>query len=63
VYSTSKEANKEFPDLDASLRGAISIGRRLQDPLGELVKVPTKSMGIGMYQHDINQSALTKARK
>lgn len=61
VYSASKLARKEFPDLDVSIRGAISIGRRLQDPLAELVKIDPKSLGVGMYQHDISQKRLEKA--
>ncbi|MGL4388163.1 MAG: helix-hairpin-helix domain-containing protein [Brevinema sp.] len=58
VYSASPIAKEEFPDLDVSIRGAISIGRRLQDPLAELVKIDPKSIGVGLYQHDLNQSAL-----
>lgn len=61
VYSASKRARKEFPDLDVSIRGAISIGRRLQDPLAELVKIDPKSLGVGMYQHDISQKNLESA--
>lgn len=61
VYSASKLARKEFPNLDVSIRGAISIGRRLQDPLAELVKIDPKSLGVGMYQHDISQKKLEKA--
>lgn len=61
VYSASKMARKEFPQLDVSIRGAISIGRRLQDPLAELVKIDPKSLGVGMYQHDISQKRLEKA--
>lgn len=61
VYSASKLARKEFPDLDVSIRGAISIGRRIQDPLAELVKIDPKSLGVGMYQHDISQKRLEKA--
>ncbi|MEC9489418.1 MAG: Tex family protein [Halanaerobiales bacterium] len=61
VYSASKLARKEFPDLDVSIRGAISIGRRIQDPLAELVKIDPKSLGVGMYQHDISQKYLEKA--
>lgn len=61
VYSASKIARREFPDLDVSIRGAISIGRRLQDPLAELVKIDPKSLGVGMYQHDISQKRLEKA--
>ncbi|MCL4419476.1 RNA-binding transcriptional accessory protein, partial [Patescibacteria group bacterium] len=55
VYSASELAAKEFPDLDVSLRGAVSIARRLQDPLAELVKIDPKSIGVGQYQHDVNQ--------
>lgn len=58
VYSASKVAREEFPDLDLTVRGAISIARRLQDPLAELVKVDPKSIGVGQYQHDVSQSAL-----
>ncbi|WP_018248253.1 Tex family protein [Orenia marismortui] len=58
VYSASKLAGKEFPELDVSIRGAISIGRRLQDPLAELVKINPKHIGVGMYQHDVTQSKL-----
>lgn len=61
VYSASELAAKEFPDLDVSLRGAVSIARRLQDPLAELVKVPPESIGVGQYQHDVDQRHLTKA--
>lgn len=61
VYSASPEAIKEFPKLDVTTRGAISIGRRLQDPLAELVKVEAKSIGVGQYQHDVNQSKLKKS--
>ena len=60
VYSASEFAAKEFPDLDVSLRGAVSIARRLQDPLAELVKIDPKSIGVGQYQHDVNQSQLAK---
>lgn len=60
VYSASDIARSEFPDLDVTVRGAISIARRLQDPLSELVKVDPKSIGVGQYQHDVNQSALKK---
>ena len=60
VYSASEVAAKEFPDMDVSLRGAVSIARRLQDPLAELVKIDPKSIGVGQYQHDVNQSALAK---
>ena len=58
VYSASETARKEFPDLDITVRGAISIGRRLMDPLAELVKIDPKSLGIGQYQHDVDQKAL-----
>lgn len=61
VYSASKLATEEYPELDVTVRGAMSLGRRLQDPLAELVKIPTKSIGVGQYQHDINQSLLEKA--
>jgi uncharacterized protein len=60
VYSASELAAKEFPDLDVSLRGAVSIARRLQDPLAELVKIEPKSIGVGQYQHDVNQVQLTR---
>ena len=60
VYSASEVAAKEFPNMDVSLRGAVSIARRLQDPLAELVKIDPKSIGVGQYQHDVNQSALAK---
>ncbi|MGY0393632.1 Tex family protein [Fusobacterium sp.] len=58
IYSASKIAAEEFPDLDVTVRGAISIGRRVQDPLAELVKIDPKSIGVGMYQHDVNQGRL-----
>jgi uncharacterized protein len=61
VYSASEIARDEFPDLDLTVRGAISIARRLQDPLAELVKIDPKSIGVGQYQHDVSQSALKKA--
>lgn len=61
VYSASEIAAKEFPDVDVSLRGAISIARRLQDPLAELVKIDPKSIGVGQYQHDVNQVKLAHA--
>ncbi|MEJ4090581.1 Tex family protein [Corynebacterium sanguinis] len=61
VYSASELAAAEFPDMDVSLRSAVSIARRLQDPLAELVKVDPKSIGVGQYQHDINQVALARA--
>jgi uncharacterized protein len=58
VYSASRLAQEEYPDLDVTIRGAISIGRRLQDPLAELVKIDPKSIGVGQYQHDVNQPKL-----
>ncbi|MDD2629943.1 MAG: Tex family protein [Limnochordia bacterium] len=61
VYSASAVARQEFPEMDVSLRGAVSIARRLQDPLAELVKIEPKSLGVGMYQHDVNQKELTEA--
>jgi len=61
VYSASEFASKELPDLDVSLRGAVSIARRLQDPLAELVKIEPKSIGVGQYQHDVNQGDLAKS--
>jgi uncharacterized protein len=61
VYSASEFASKELPELDVSLRGAVSIARRLQDPLAELVKIDPKSIGVGQYQHDVNQSELAKS--
>ncbi|HEY5602214.1 MAG TPA: Tex family protein [Gammaproteobacteria bacterium] len=60
VYSASALAAKEFPDLDVSYRGAVSIARRLQDPLAELVKIEPKSIGVGQYQHDVNQTQLAR---
>ncbi|WP_313163515.1 Tex family protein [Sedimentibacter sp.] len=60
VYSASKLAQEEYPDLDVTVRGAISIGRRLQDPLAELVKIDPKSIGVGQYQHDVNQTKLSQ---
>jgi uncharacterized protein len=60
VYSASELARAEFPDLDVSMRGAISIARRLQDPLAELVKIDPKSIGVGLYQHDVNQKHLAE---
>ncbi|WP_297931795.1 Tex family protein [uncultured Aggregatibacter sp.] len=60
VYSASELAAQEFPDLDVSLRGAVSIARRLQDPLAELVKIEPKAIGVGQYQHDVNQSQLAR---
>ena len=61
VYSASEYASQELPDVDVSLRGAASIARRLQDPLAELVKIDPKSIGVGQYQHDVNQSELARA--
>ncbi|MBI4997035.1 MAG: RNA-binding transcriptional accessory protein [Rhodocyclales bacterium] len=61
VYSASELAAREFPELDVSLRGAVSIARRLQDPLAELVKIDPKSIGVGQYQHDLNQGKLAKS--
>ncbi len=61
VYSASESAAAEFPDLDVSLRGAVSIARRLQDPMAELVKIEPKSIGVGQYQHDVNQSQLSQS--
>lgn len=61
VYSASKLASEEYPDLDVTTRGAMSLGRRLQDPLAELVKIPPQSIGVGQYQHDLNQAALERA--
>ena len=63
VYSASELASKEYPDLDVTVRGAISIGRRLQDPLVELVKIDPKSIGVGQYQHDINPKKLEESLK
>lgn len=60
VYSASELASQELPDLDVSIRGAVSIARRLQDPLAELVKIDPKSIGVGQYQHDVNQTGLAK---
>ncbi len=60
VYSASKLATQEYPDINVSLRGAISIARRLQDPLAELVKIDPKAIGVGQYQHDVNQTKLTE---
>jgi uncharacterized protein len=60
IYSASEFASKELPDMDVTLRGAVSIARRLQDPLAELVKIDPKSIGVGQYQHDVNQSELAK---
>ncbi|MFP3928758.1 MAG: Tex family protein [Desulfobacteraceae bacterium] len=61
VYSASEGARAEFPDLDLTYRGAVSIGRRLMDPLAELVKIDPKSIGVGQYQHDVNQAALKRS--
>ncbi len=61
VYSASELAAKEFPDLDVSIRGAVSIARRLQDPLAELVKIDAKAIGVGQYQHDVNQTELARS--
>ena len=61
VYSASDVAREEFPDLDLTVRGAISIARRLQDPLAELVKIDPKSIGVGQYQHDVSQTGLKKS--
>ena len=61
VYSASKVAREEFPDLDLTVRGAVSIGRRLMDPLAELVKIDPKSIGVGQYQHDVDQAALKQS--
>ena len=61
VYSASKIAAQEFPDLDVSIRGAVSIARRLQDPLAELVKIDPKSIGVGQYQHDVNKAYLARS--
>lgn len=61
IYSASKTAREEFPDYDVTVRGAVSIGRRLMDPLAELVKIDAKSIGVGQYQHDVDQTALKKS--
>lgn len=61
IYSASKAAREEFPDEDVTVRGAVSIGRRLQDPLAELVKIDPKSIGVGQYQHDVDQAGLKKS--
>ena len=63
VYSASKIAREEFPDEDVTVRGAVSIGRRLMDPLAELVKIDPKSIGVGQYQHDVNQTRLAESLK
>ena len=61
IYSASDVAREEFPDQDLTVRGAVSIGRRLMDPLAELVKLDPKSIGVGQYQHDVDQSALKRS--
>ena len=61
VYSASKLATEEYPDINVSIRGAISIARRLQDPLSELVKIDPKAIGVGQYQHDVNQKRLSES--
>ena len=61
VYSASKLGSRELAELDVSLRGAVSIARRLQDPLAELVKIEPRSIGVGQYQHDVNQTHLARA--
>ena len=61
IYSASEAAREEFPDLDLTVRGAVSIGRRLIDPLAELVKIDPKSIGVGQYQHDVDQKMLKKS--
>lgn len=61
IYSASEYAAREFPDLDVTIRGAVSIARRLQDPLAELVKIEPKSIGVGQYQHDVSQTALSRS--
>ncbi len=61
IYSASEAAREEFPDEDVTVRGAISIGRRLLDPLSELVKIDPKSIGVGQYQHDVNQNRLKES--
>ncbi len=58
VYSASEIAREEFPDQDITVRGSVSIGRRLMDPLAELVKIDPESIGVGQYQHDVNQDRL-----
>ena len=60
IYSASDVAREEFPDQDLTVRGAVSIGRRLMDPLAELVKIDPKSIGVGQYQHDVDQPALKR---
>ena len=61
VYSASAYASQELPELDVSLRGAVSIARRLQDPLAELVKIDPKSIGVGQYQHDVPETTLSRS--
>ena len=61
VYSASELASREYPDLDVTVRGAMSLGRRLQDPLAELVKIPPQSIGVGQYQHDLDQAELSRS--
>src|SRR5690606_29833592 len=61
VYSASEYASRELPDLDVTIRGAVSIARRLQDPLAELVKIDPKSIGVGQYQHDVSQVQLARS--
>lgn len=61
MYSASELASREYPDLDVTTRGAMSLGRRLQDPLAELVKIPPQSIGVGQYQHDLDQAELSRA--
>src|SRR5881409_4267381 len=61
VYSASAVAIDEFPDLDVTIRGAVSIGRRLRDPLAELVKIDPKSIGVGQYQHDLAEAKLSRS--
>src|SRR5204862_3360447 len=61
VYSASEAAREEFPEHDLTVRGAVSIGRRLMDPLAELVKLDPKSIGVGQYQHDVDQDSLKKS--
>ena len=63
VYSASEVARREFPEYDVTVRGAVSIGRRLMDPLSELVKIDPKSIGVGQYQHDVNQTCCKRAYK
>ena len=61
IYSASEAARREFPDHDVTVRGAVSIGRRLMDPMAELVKIDPKSIGVGQYQHDVDQKELKQA--